>query len=125
MTDALEMSDLSAVTDALEKKAWSRNGCKEVAGGTIRVCGCSSLLQHIPDSEAGGWVGGRAGRTTGRQENGALRETRVIWGRSQTACGGSLEVLKARNWWQRDMAWSLETGDWRGTWVQTTHWNRL
>ena len=22
-------------------------------------------------------------------------------------------MLKARNWWQRDMAWSLETGDWR------------
>ena len=69
MTDALEMSDLSAVTDALEKKAWSRNGCKEVAGGTIRVCGCSSLLQHIPDSEAGGWAGGRAGGRAGPQED--------------------------------------------------------
>ena len=21
--------------------------------------------------------------------------------------------------------WRLETGDWRGTWVQTRHWNRL
>ena len=33
--------------------------------------------------------------------------------------------LGTGNWWQRDMAWSLETGDWRGTWVQTRHWNRL